>query len=247
MGACIASRSGIARASLAAALLLLAPAALAQERPVLDGWGPLKFGMSIDDARKATNLAWDPTACTDAKKIALDGCYLGPKVFGAGEVVIDGMGFDPELRFDRWGRLHRIGLSFGATRSSFESCQSLFERAVENLERRYGPLQPAREPHASSDIAEGWSRQDHALPNGVTYPVASKGKADHVSGRLSTDVAAFNAHFGRSERPSRPYITVHFGLVESIDGGAYCSIPIYYQSAHMPPPRAAEDSNRIDF
>lgn len=246
MGACIAPRSGVASVSLAAALLL-ASAALAQEKPVLDGWGPLRFGMSIDDARKATDLAWDPDACTDEKEIALDGCYLWPKAFGAGEVVIDGMGFSPGVRFDRWGRLQQIDLSFGVRRSAFESCQSLFERTVENLEQRYGQLQPVREPHASSDIAEGWIRQDYALQNGVTYHVASKGKTNRVSGRLSTDVAAFNEHIGPSERPSRPYITVNFGLVESSDGGAYCSIPISYHSAHMPPPTAAGDSNKFDF
>lgn len=127
-----------------------AGAAMAQQPAAIEGWGKLKFGMSIDEAVKATpEIPWeDVEACKSRHQkpeVGLDPwCTLSTAYSGPYSITIAGVEFFPTLTFDQHGQLTRITLSTTyahLTSVNERECRDGINRVEDGVSGRFGPLQ----------------------------------------------------------------------------------------------------------
>ena len=180
--------------------------------PQVDGWGPLKFGMLLDDALAATDIPWEQFTLTKCREeMARDGCLISSRYTPKYTVTIDGMGFEPQMVFDRWGRLTSITLRFY---EDVWNCEDYFIRTLDNLEARYGALRQEDPPPEGERYIKGTFRADDGTE--VFY-------AD-----LSTDPEAWQ---GRQVLRS----LVSARVSGPVSGSKGCSVTVSYTSANLPP------------
>lgn len=180
--------------------------------PQIDGWGALKFGMLLDDALAATDIPWETFTLTKCREnMARNGCMISSRYSPEYQITIDGMGFEPAMSFDRWGRLTAFSLTF------FEDvwgCEDYFVRTLDNLEARYGALRQEDPPPEGERYIKGTFRADDGTE--VFY-------AD-----LSTDPEAWQ---GRQVLRS----LVSARVSGPVSGSKGCSVTVSYTSANLPP------------
>lgn len=259
-------------AGLALAACMVASPVLAQDAPVapsaaaavIDGWGPLKFGMSVAEAKAASDMAWDPMFCTNQQEIALKGCSLwadfgqkygnGAKRLDYYTVTIDGMRFQPQLNFDRWGRLQEIRLEFREDVDGIQTCQAYFLRTMDNLERRYGRFASGHVAQSKEDVEAGYTRRESVTSAGTPYYVTdSKDKSYFASSIFVSDLSAFQEARALSRQnpvrgAARAYIDPSVGMLGDVASNKppSCRVSIRYIGAHMPAPQPA-GGKEIDF
>ncbi len=126
--------------------LLVVPPAAAQQPPTIDGWGNLKFGMTIDEVVKATpEIPWgNVESCKKPNpKYAYAYCLLAP-VYEQYSVTLAGVEFEPRLTFDQHGKLVHISLTATdrySKSSTAQTCQQDAARIADGVAARFGPLQ----------------------------------------------------------------------------------------------------------
>jgi len=201
--------------------LLMAAPVLAAEK--VEGWNALKFGMSVEEAVKATpEIAWH--GVVDCQNMYASHSYCTIPSRDDQEVVIAGVPFRPWLTFDRDKRLASISLKLHFNYSAKfgdEGCHAARERIFVGLEQKYGTLHRdsgSYRPMATSDV-QAW--QDYTK---------AKSEADKYIWSIENDILKN----GRSTRAKldtpatapRPVVTAA-GYFEN----KKCSITIEYVGA----------------
>lgn len=172
-------------------------------------------------------------------------------------MTLDGMPFEPNAIFDRWGRLKQIRLGFRQENSSLSTCQALFTRTIDNLEKRYGPFSTRIQEQTKESIDAGIERTEHRTSAGSTFAVSTQNRGGRLTyfdgSRMSNDHAARDEHVAllRQNSPKggpRPYVqTSFYGVMLDGDSSPRCTIDITYESADMPAPATSASDGGHGF
>jgi len=218
--------------AMVAMLLLLPLPALAQNAPVttpaaatvIDGWGPLKFGMTMEQAAAAVPNMPFLNPCP-REQLAKDGCIVSVQKKGA--VTIVGLPLTPLLDFDRFDRLYGITLIYDG--NDPDTCTAYLARVIAALEAQYGVLQD------SITRSPNWEGTMHKSAGGSEY-FLSESENGLIRGFLTTDIEAYreaskNSSSRADLRAARPFLEV---TGRSAPQDPSCTIIIRYIAATMP-------------
>jgi hypothetical protein len=122
----------------------VATTAAAAPAPTLDGWGPLKFGMSPDQARAVPGLVFGRFAAKDLLERNL-GSMPSKK-----PAMIGGLPFNYDLFFNAYSSLYEIGM-WNEKNSSRADCQAAFLALLGGLEKSYGAFAPVYPERKKND------------------------------------------------------------------------------------------------
>ncbi len=123
---------------------LAATTAAAAPAPTLDGWGPLKFGMSPDQARAVPGQVFGRFAAKDLLERNL-GSMPSKK-----PALIGGLPFNFDLFFNAYSALNEIGM-WNEKNSSRADCQAGFLALLGGLEKSYGAFAPVYPERKKND------------------------------------------------------------------------------------------------
>lgn len=204
------------------------------ELPAVVGWGPLKFGMNMDEAVSALpNISWNSWSVSEcAKKVAVAGCLLISDDDNSDLAPIDGIQFKPNLSFDKYGQLSQIHLGFSRDEDFRKAeCLAVFGRAFDGVKRRYGSLTGPNYKRAESDVKAGWVGTTIKTNEGNQYSIGQKGKTDvYVTETLMTHRPT-NLPNQRSAAIDEWRKGSHVSLLSSLidmDGSWHCSVDVTY-------------------
>lgn len=246
-------------------LLLLAAMPItthAEAPPPIDGWGKLKFGMSVQEAIDAMPEAELTTGqdCTP-ENIIKKGCLLSPLspaekryIVNADpsyhyKPIIEGLPFDLRINFDRFNRLYQVNLSYYEPGVNQSDCKSYMNRTIEGLEKRYGVLHSTKPTLAAEDAAKGYTKTAHTTSGGTTYHLTKSKDPHYVSlTSITNDPTAFaeyraNAKSDNEEkRALRPFL-----IITGAGGKESCSFWINYTAATFENPEEGAQSDNAEF
>jgi len=123
---------------------ILAMAASAAFAQTLEGWGPLKFGMSPDQARAVPGLAFGRYMAKDLLERNL-GAMASKK-----PALIGGVAYNFNLLFNAYSALYEIGM-WSEKNSSRADCQTAFLALLGGLEKNYGAFAPVYPERKKND------------------------------------------------------------------------------------------------
>jgi fumarate reductase subunit D len=141
------------------------------ERPPISGWGPLKFGMTPEEAVKAVpSVKWfDASLDACRQRTPKEGCQLD-SLDDQGYLFEQGVPFTPTLKFNRNGELKDIDLDAVRTIDRREPCIALFERMLDWLAKEHGPVEPMSEK-SLPDFNDRWRHVRRKTAGGIVYHV----------------------------------------------------------------------------
>lgn len=224
--------------ALACLSILTAAPAVAAEK--VDGWGKLKFGMALDEAVRASpEIGWPENVCVDGLPCTIkpDSDYVA---------IIGGIGFVPEMAFDRFGRLVQVALrhnTFLPPPEGETDCWGRFNRTVNGLEKRFGTF--------DAPMTEGLKLEKRRTPGGSHYSVERLNMDGimFLMFKTASDTAAFDTHernelAGTGLRAPRSFVSITGVIPEE---GHSCAYSVYYIAADMEAPRGAKGGDNAGF
>jgi len=110
----------------------------------LDGWGPLKFGMSPDQARAVPGFSFGRYTAKDLLERNL-GAMASKK-----PALIGGVPYNFNLFFNAFSSLYEIGM-WNEKDSSHADCQIAFLALLGGLEKNYGAFAPVYPERKKND------------------------------------------------------------------------------------------------
>jgi hypothetical protein len=205
----------------------------------IDGWGKLTFGMTAEEAVAASpEIEWPENTCLKTGT----SCKMKPASDYV--AVIGGIGFIPELEFDRFGRLVKIALNHEARNLSDMDCWGRLNTTMAGLEKRFGKF--------GAPMTEGLKLEKRRTPGGSHYAVEwlNMDGLLFLMFKTASDVAAFdmserNELAGTSLRASRPFISIVGMTME--DSRRTCTYGVYYNAADMEAPKGEPSSDNSGF
>ncbi len=204
----------------------------------IGGWGSLTFGMTVAEAVAASpEIAWPQNTCVKT------GAPCKMKPASDYVAVIGGIGFIPELEFDRFGRLAKIALLHDTSLPGTD-CWGRLNTTMAGLEKRFGKF--------GAPMTEGLKLEKRRTPGGSHYTVERLNMDGTVFllFKTASDVAAFdmserNELAGTSLRASRPFISIVGMTME--DSRRTCTYGVYYNAADMEAPKGEPSSDNSGF
>lgn len=250
-------------------LALTTTSAHAEVPAPIDGWGKLKFGMSVQEAVEAmpeAELAAWPNCI--AENIIKNGCFLSPLtpaakrgIVGADpnyyyRATIEGLAFNLRIDFDRFNRLYNVHLDYfendGVTtnRVNKNTCIKFLHRTIEGLEKRYGVLQSTEPTLDAESKAKGYVKTAHVTSGGTTYHLTTYNKQDDLIDltAITNDPTAYaenvaNAKSDNEEnRASRPFLSINGGASDKS-----CMFWINYTAATFENSEEVTPSDNAEF
>lgn len=205
----------------------------------INGWGSLTFGMTVEEATAASpEIEWPENTCLKTGT----SCKMKPASDYV--AVIGGIGFIPELEFDRFGRLVKIALNHEARNLSDMDCWGRLNTTMAGLEKRFGKF--------GAPMTEGLKLEKRRTPGGSHYAVERLNMDGLIflMFKTASDVAAFdmserNELAGTSLRASRPFISIVGMTME--DSRRTCTYGVYYNAADMEAPKGEPSSDNSGF
>ncbi len=138
----------VAGSLLTAGVLALATVPVRAESPdKLDGWGGLRFGMTVGEAQDVAGRTWAKPEQVDVHTLAGEDAVwttLGSK----DQVDFGGKRFDLKVVFDDKGSLNQIRLTRQESTDAFAQCDAAFAELLVEGERQFGLFRPVQPAHA---------------------------------------------------------------------------------------------------
>lgn len=214
----------------AAGLALAAPPASA-----LDGWGGLRFGMTVDEARAVVGYKWSEPEKVDV--------HTGPGTIAiwttlkpADQVQFAGQPFNLQANFDANGRLSNIKLTNERSVASFEGCDAEFRKLLTEGERQFGVFQPVQLAHAETrdiDMEKQTGTADWLVL--IEHRRAPGGKSTYEYLMTKWRKASQSAwHVYKLDNAVRPFNASYVELMVALDPKKPCELTVGFGSGAYP-------------
>lgn len=138
---------------LAACALALSPLRAANSTDELAGWGGLRLGMTIAEARAVAGYTWSkPDSANVETKPGTT--VVWTILRSQAQVAFGGRSFDLEVDFDDKGSLNQIKLTAHQATNAFAACDAAFGELLAEGERQFGSFRPVEPAHAEKHEVE---------------------------------------------------------------------------------------------
>jgi hypothetical protein len=135
-------------------MLALATAPVRAESPdTLDGWGGLRFGMTLAEAQGVAGRTWSKPEQVDTKTPAGEAA-VWTVMQSKEQFDFGGKLFDLKVVFDEKGGLNIIKLATQEPADAFARCDAAFAGLLAEGERQFGLFRPVMPAHAERRSAQ---------------------------------------------------------------------------------------------
>lgn len=195
----------------------------------LTGWGPWKFDMPFSEAIAAdTSIVWSPYGMDDCRKeMATKGCFLTSDSETGMFQPQDGIPFEPQLSFNKYGRLTDLSLSYDQKNATRDECLELHNRTLDRIAQENGPMR-----HQEQKSAEGKEYTDtvQKTKGGVAYRILlNKKNRGFITSqnRSHIDGVIFPTKITIDKWNKLAYVMV-LGVLVDLGSETTCMISIHY-------------------
>lgn len=136
-----------ASSMMAAGFLASSPLRAATGTDELAGWGGLRLGMTIAEARAVAGYTWSKPETANVKTHT-GTTEVWTVLRSQAQVAFAGRSFDLEIDFDEKGSLNQIKLTASQATNAFAACDAAFAKLVAEGERQFGVFRPVEPAHA---------------------------------------------------------------------------------------------------
>ncbi|MFM9865811.1 MAG: hypothetical protein ACKVRO_19635 [Micropepsaceae bacterium] len=113
----------------------------------LDGWGGLRFGMTVDEAQGIVGRTWSKPEQVNVQTQPGE-TAVWTILRSKGQVDFGGKSFDLEVTLDDKGGLNQIKLARQEPADTFALCDGAFAKLLAEGERQFGSFRPVQPAHA---------------------------------------------------------------------------------------------------
>lgn len=223
-----------AAAVLAAGLLALSPLR-ADSTDTLDGWGGLRFGMTLDEARGVAGYTWSKPEQANVQ--AKDGATVVWTVLRSkAQVTFAGKSFALDVNFDDKGSLNQIKLKRQEPATAFATCDAAFAKLLAEGERQFGLFRPVEPAHAQKHDAK--TEHETGASDWLTaieHRSAPEGKSTYERLLMKwrrTDKLPW--HVYHIDNAVRPFSNSYVELMASLDPKEPCELFLGFAAGPYP-------------